>query len=245
MHRSFVTAARSLALGLSLLGLSRAASAAPPMTPESEKEKSSAEPKGDALAGKWGDFALSVVERFGRISVPSDAERGQSGALKGSGMEFRVGTRSGLGAYYRIITAATSNNDGADWYHAEYAFGFAGRLHASGKPGFWQFHTQSRIELGILYSQLGTNQTCSTSYAPWGTSCDSTVPSPFLNASGAGWGVEMRLAGEIGFGPIGLGLDVGASANHRWSTGESSVSIPFHWFVPSAQLKIALVLPTG
>ncbi|MEO7092066.1 MAG: hypothetical protein ABI175_02370 [Polyangiales bacterium] len=198
--------------------------------------------KGDAMAGRWGDVAFSFVERFGRMSVPSDSERGTSGMLQGSGVELRFMMRAGVGAYYRWTNAATNTGNKQDWYHLEYAFGFARRLHATGKSDLIGLRTSSRIELGFLYTQLGTHEACSRSYVPLATDCSTTNYAPG-NASGAGVGLEMRLGGDIAFGPLDLGLDIGISGYRRWSTGSGSVSIPGWFYVPSAQLKLAIALP--
>ena len=205
--------------------------------------------KADALAGRWGDVAFSFVERFGRISVPSDSERGKSGSLQGSGVELRFMMRAGVGAYYRWTNAASHANNKQDWYHLEYAFGFAQRLHATGKSGLLGLRTSSRLEFGILYTQLGTNESCTRSYMPLATDCStanfgtSAANPAGGNASGAGIGLEMRLGGDVALGPFDLGLDVGISGYRRWSTGSNSVSIPGWFYVPSAQLKLAIALP--
>jgi hypothetical protein len=208
-------------------------------------ESDSDEPKkekGDALAGRWGDVAFSFVERFGRMSVPKDSERGKSGTLQGSGVELRFMMRPGVGAYYRWTNAATNSGNKQDWYHLEYAFGFAKRLHATGKPGLIGLRTSSRFEIGFLYTQLGTNEACTRSYMPLATDC-STTNFGLGNASGAGVGLEMRLGGDVAFGPLDLGVDIGISGYRRWSTGSGSVSIPGWFYVPSAQLKLAIALP--
>ena len=213
----------------------------PSKTPK-KKDAAEQPKKGDALAGRWGEFAFSLVERFGRISVPSDSERGKSGSLQGSGFEVRFMMRPGVGAYYRWTNAATNSHDGADWYHLEYAFGFVRRLHETGRADLLGLRTSSHLALGFLYTQLGTNEACTRGYAPLAADC-STTNFDRGNASGAGVGMELRLGGDVAFGPLDLGLDVGISGYRRWSTGSNSVSIPGWFYVPSAQLKLAIALP--
>jgi hypothetical protein len=216
--------------------------APPTVTPKKSKDGLEEPKKGDALAGRWGDVAFSFVERFGRMGVPSDSERGRPGMLQGSGVELRFMMRAGVGAYYRWTNAATNMGNKQDWYHLEYAFGFAQRLHATGKSSLLGLRTSSRVELGFLYTQLGTNESCSRSYVPLATDCSTTNFGPG-NASGAGVGLEMRIGGDVAFGPLDLGLDIGISGYRRWSTGSNSVSIPGWFYVPSAQLKLAIALP--
>lgn len=193
-------------------------------------------------SGRYGDVSLTVVESFGRINVPSDSERGGSGSMQGSGWDLRFMMAPGVGAYYRWDNAAQNSGNHADWYVLQYAFGFAGRLHSTGRSGLWSIRTQSRLEWGLLYFQAGTNDVCTRSWAPLGDTCSGTPPTG--NASGAGVGSELRLAGEVDFGPIALVLNLGATGYRRWSTGSSSVSIPGWFWMPTAMLHIGIALPT-
>ena len=193
-----------------------------------------------AASGHYGDASLAVVERFGRYSLPSSVERGTAGGIQGSGWDLRFMMTPGVGAYYRWSSAGQSLGHHVDWYHLEYAFGFAARLHSTGRAGTWSVRTQSRVEWGMIYFQAGTNDACVRSYAPLGTACAGDGGSG--NASGAGFGSEVRLAGEVDFGPIGLSADVGAAGFRRWSTGSNSVSIPGWFWMPTAQIKLGLAL---
>jgi hypothetical protein len=244
-----------VSLAGALAGVTKRALAAPEdMLPPEElepKEKTTdvsadAAAKKESTSGRYGDVSLTIVESFGKINMPSDAERGASGAMQGSGWDLRYGMVPGIGAYWRWEslgqTTSLASSNGTSWYMLQYVFGMVGRLHSTGRPGLWSIRTQSRIEWGILYFQAGTNTDgCTHGWLPLSTSCGGA--STTLNASGAGIGSELRLAGEIDFGPIAVALDVGATGYRRWSTGSSSVSIPGWFWMPTAQLKFGLALP--
>ncbi len=212
--------------------------------PTSAKDKPTG-PKVDPLKGRWGNVAISLVERFGTIQLPSSAEHGKSGSLRGSGLELRFNMRPGIGAYYRLTTATTANNDKNDVYQLEWAFGFSKRLHATGKPGFWQFRTSSHLDFGFLYWHLDTNESCTRSYSPLSSSCETLDWSRGNNTSGSGVGLEARLGAEIAIGLLGLGFDVGVAGYQKWSTGGNSDSPPMNYWVPTAQLKLSVDLSMG
>ena len=218
------------------------------MAPKEKTEDVSAEAaaKKESTSGRFGDVSLTIVETFGKINMPNDAERGASGNMQGSGWDLRYMMVPGVGAYARWEsigqTSTVPSSAPTSWYVLQYAFGIAGRLHSTGRPGLWSVRTHSRIEWGILYFQAGTNTDgCTHGWLPLSTSCGGTPAN--LNASGAGLGTELRLAGEVDVGPIAIALDVGATGYRRWSTGSSSVSIPGWFWMPTAQLKFGLALP--
>jgi hypothetical protein len=213
---------------------------------KSEDVGAAAAAKKASTSGRYGDVSLTIVESFGKINMPNDSERGASGAMQGSGWDLRYMMVPGVGAYMRWESLGQTSNVPASaptsWYLLQYVFGFAGRLHSTGRPGLWSIRTSSRIQWGIMYFQAGTNTDgCTHGWLPLSTSCGGAPTT--LNASGAGWGTELRLAGEIDFGPLALALDVGAMGYRRWSTGSSSVSIPGWFWMPTAQLKFGLALP--
>lgn len=195
------------------------------------------EPAGTTPKGRWGDASFSLVERYGRLVVPSP-ELGTSGTLAGSGFELRFMMPVGWGAYYRWVNGATNARNGFDWFHGDFSFGIDRRLHATGGPSTWSVRTQSRFELGLAYTQLGTNLTCTRSASPLATSCDGGGIAG--NVSGAGFGLETRIAAEIALGPIYVGADLGIAGYRRWSTGSASLSPPGWFALPSAQLRMGV-----
>jgi len=238
----------SLSLGLCRAALASDEAMLPPEemgTPSKDKtvdvSAEAAAKNAEPVSGRYGDVSLTITESFGRINVPADSERGKSGATQGSGFELRYMMTPGVGAYYRWENAAQQSGDHFDWYVLQYVFGFAGRLHSTGRKGLWTIRTQSRIEWGLLYFQAGTNDVCTRSLFPLGANCSGTPP--VENASGAGLGTELRLAGEVDVGPIAFAVDLGATGYRRWSTGSSSVSIPGWFWMPTVLFHVGLALP--
>lgn len=189
----------------------------------------------------YGDAAISVVERFGYLAI-DNAPAGQSGLIRGAGIELRYMMPVGWGAYYRYVSAATANKDRFDWYQSEYVAGFSRRLLAVGRRDLWSVRVAARFDFGVGYTQIGTNETCTRSFVPFGTSC-STGPNRPVNVQGDALLAEARFAADAGVGPIYLGLDIGSAAYLNVTTGGNSASLPAVFFAPSGQVKLGVGLP--
>ncbi len=188
----------------------------------------------------FGDVAFSTVARFGSVSVGSQPH-GKSGAMRGSGLEARFMMPIGWGAYYRAITAATDNRDGFEWKHFEIGAGFSRRILRGGTANLLGVRYQLHIDIGMFYAQLGTHETCTTGMVPFAASCDSLSAKRAPDAHGVSLGLEARIAAEVGLGPIGFGVDLGAGAFRGILTGGNSLDPPTWYLVPSAQVKLGLV----
>lgn len=190
---------------------------------------------------KWGDASLSVAERFGYLSM-GGAERGKSGLARGPGLELRFMMPIGWGAYYRYVNVATAHNDAADWYHGEFVAGLSRRLMAVGDKRLWSFRSSARFDFGMGWTQTGTNERCEQSFVPFGTNCRSRAGLP-KNVQGDALAFEARLGGDVGIGPLYVGVDVGMSAYLNVTTGSNSLSLPWLFLSPSGQLRLGVALP--
>lgn len=193
-----------------------------------------------APATRWGEAELGVLGRFGRLGIPAGG-LGKSGAIQGSGWLVKYVMPVGWGGYWRWSNYSTTNNDHYDWYQRQYVFGFLRRIHQTGRAGWWSVRTQSHLAIGMMYWQMGTNESCARSFAPLGTTCQTLGAQQ--NASGSGIGMEVRVGGEVGAGPIALGVDVGVEGYRRWSTGSNSDSPPGWSYAPTVQLNLGITLP--
>lgn len=185
-----------------------------------------------------GDLGAYLVERFGGLVLPS-ATRGQSGSAYGSGLEARYILPVGWGGYFRFSRVRQDNQKCGDacyvWDHWDLTFGLSRRLQATPQRPTFREHT--RLDVGFSYSQAGTHTSCDGGYLPWSISCASGASTKHVNASGSAFGIEARLAAEIGVGPIALGLDVGGGAFKSLTHGESSEPLPSVFFAWSAQAR--------
>lgn len=192
---------------------------------------------------RWGDASVNVVERFGQLVLPNP-EVGKSGLVRGSGLEVRfVMPVAEWGAYYRYVTSAThGNDDGFEWSHSEFMMGFSRRLMHVGRSELWSPRASAHLDVGIGYTTVGTHTSCNGNVAPFSTSCE-TAPRTTLNATSDALATELRLGADLSFGLFFLGLDVGASALARITTGGNSVSAPGIMYLPSGQLRLGIGFP--
>lgn len=189
----------------------------------------------------FGDAALSVVERVGYLAI-NGAPVGQSGMVRGAGVELRYMMPIGWGAYWRYVNTASANGDRFEWSQGEFVAGMSKRLLAVGRADLWAPRASARFDFGVGYAQVGTHETCTRSFAPFGTSCV-TGPNRPMNVQGDAFVVEGRFGADLGYGPLFLGLDVGAAAYANITTGNNSRSLPAFFFSPSGQLKVGVGLP--
>lgn len=192
-------------------------------------------------AKPFGDVSLSAVERFGYLAI-DNAPKGKSGLIRGAGVELRFMMPIGWGAYYRYVGAATANKDRFDWYQAEYIGGISRRLLAIGRRELWTPRVSAHVDFGIGWTQVGTNESCTRSFVPFGNSC-TTGPNRPVNVQGDAMLVEARFAAELGYGFLFAGLDVGGAAYMNVTTGNNSESLPAFFFSPGGQLKLGVALP--
>ncbi|GAC1578724.1 MAG: hypothetical protein NVS3B20_09810 [Polyangiales bacterium] len=192
-------------------------------------------------ADGWGDASLSLVQRVGKLSLSQTDHLG--GATRGSGMEGRFMMPIGWGAYYRFGNEATKKQDGFDWNHFDIGGGFSRRLAGFGSPELWTLRGQLHLDFGLLYSQIETHESCATGYAPFSTQCQSVSQSRGGDASGAALGLEARVGGELGVGPIGVGIDVGEAGYLRLISGANSLPIPARYSLLSVQFKAGIAIP--
>jgi hypothetical protein len=193
---------------------------------------------------QWGETSFNVVERFGQFVLPSP-EVGKSGLVSGSGLELRfVMPVAEWGAYYRYVNSATHNNDGYEWSHSEFMMGFSRRLMHVGRRDLWSPRASAHLDVGFGYTTVGTHTTCNRSVVPFSTTCE-TVQDPHRapNATSDALAIEARVGGDLAFGIFFLGLDVGASALARITTGGGSVSAPGVMYLPSGQLRLGIGFP--
>ena len=190
----------------------------------------------------WGDGAIYFDNSFSRLAM-NNSEAAKRTAFHGSGVELRFMMPIGWGAYYRANTQATNNRDGYEWKHIDVGGGFSRRLLAVGSGKTWGLRAQLHFDVGFLYSQLATHETCKTGITPFATSCDTITPGYPGNAAGVALGLETRFGGEVGIGPLGLGLDLGVAGYREIVTGGNSREIPGWFAIPSALLKVGLALP--
>lgn len=225
----------ALAASAALLFVPRAAHAQ--STPAEASERSERSER----ARQWGDASLSVVERFGYLAINPEG-RGKSGIARGPGLELRFMLPIGWGAYYRHVGVATSNNDGAEWYHGEFVAGLSRRLMAVGSRELWAFRASARLDFGLGWAQTGTHDRCTKSFVPFGTDC-LTIPGGPKNTQGDAMAFEVRVGADVGVGPLYVGADVGMSAYLNVTTGGNSTSLPWLFLAPSGQLKLGIGLP--
>ena len=198
----------------------------------------------DARAEPWGEGAIEAVERFGHLAT-SASRLGANDALVGSGLQARFMLPVGWGAYYRWTTSTSNARDGADWFDSELAMGVSRRLESSSHKSFWGVRWHLRLDAGLTYSVLDTNERCSHGVVPFAASCTTTTLGRPADASGNALGVEGRLAGTVGVGPFSLGLDIGAAESHRLTTSSGSVAIPTWIGLTTAQIEVGFALPFG
>jgi len=202
-------------------------------------------PTPSAAPGSWGEASLTVVERMEYLSV-AGAEVGKSDLARGPGLELRFMMPVGWGAYYRYNDVATAAqrppSEQFEWEHQEWMFGVSRRLMRVGRGEMWSFRAQSTLDFGLGWSRLGTHQVCERSYTPFGTNCY-TGPKRPTNVQGDAMAFETRIGAAIGFGPLTLGVDIGAAAYLTLLAGSNSLSPPSPFFAPSGQLRLGLALP--
>lgn len=191
---------------------------------------------------RWGDWSIAVVERFGLLLIAGAEPAATSPTVRGAGAELRYVMPVGWGAYWRWTDVASSVQNQFEWRQSELMFGFSRRVFRTGRVDPWTFRSQARVDVGVGFSRVGTNESCSQSFVPFGTSC-STGPGRPPNITGDAAALEVRLSGDVGFGPIGLGLDVGFAAYARYVTGDNSVPPPGLFYLPSAQLRLGVAVP--
>ncbi len=191
---------------------------------------------------RWGDWSLSLVERYGQLLIGGAEPASTSAAVRGAGLELRYLLPIGWGAYWRYTDVASNVGNQFDWQQSELMLGVSRNVFRAGRADPWTFRAQAHVDVGFVFSRIGTNQTCSQSFVPFGTSC-STGPGRPPNITGDSAALEVRLAGDVGFGPIGLGVDVGFGAFARYVTGDNSVPPPGLYYLPSAQLRLGIAVP--
>ncbi len=189
----------------------------------------------------FGDVALSLVERFGYLAI-NNAPVGKSGVVRGAGLELRYMMPIGWGAYWRYVSTASSNGDRFEWFQGEFVAGMSKRLFAVGRTDLWSPRASGRFDFGVGYTQVGTHESCTKSFAPFGTSCV-TGPNRPVNVQGDALVVEARFGADLAYGPLFLGLDVGAAAYTNITTGSNSRSLPAFFLSPSGQVKLGVGLP--
>jgi hypothetical protein len=189
----------------------------------------------------WGDASAALVERFGHLGVDG-AEVGKSGLVRGSGLEVRFAMPMEWGAYYRYVTSATKNGDRAEWSHKEFSFGVSRRLVHVGRRDLWSPRASARIDVGLGYVSFGTNTTCSGGFGFYSVSCQTPNGQP-VNATGDAFALEARVGGDLSYGVLFVGADVGIAGYWRFVTGGNSVSPPALSYMPSGQLRIGVGFP--
>lgn len=193
----------------------------------------------------WGEASVNVVERTSYLSV-AGAEVGKSDLARGPGLELRFVMPMGWGAYYRWTDVATAAirpaSEQFEWEHQEWFFGVSRRLLRIGRGEFWAPRVQAALDVGLGWSQIGTHQVCTRSYVPFKTDC-STGPNRPQNVQGDALGFEARVGAGVSFGPITVGVDVGAAAHLTLFGGSNSWAPPWLFFTPSGQLRFGLALP--
>lgn len=237
---------RALSLGIFLLvpfsiaSLAPAvASAAPPADGTSPAVEKPADPK------RWGDASFNVVERFGQLVLPNP-EVGKSGLVKGMGLEVRfVIPVAEWGAYYRYVTTAQSASGGFAWSHSEFMMGFSRRLLHVGNSALWSPRASAHLDLGVGYTTVATHESCPSNIAPWSSSCSTVTPGRTLNATSDALAAEARVGGDLSYGILFVGVDVGASILARITTGGNSVSAPGLMYLPSGQVRLGIGFPFG
>lgn len=192
-------------------------------------------------SASWGEASVNVTERMEYLSI-GGAEVGKSGLARGPGVELRFVLPMGWGAYYRWTDSATSNGDRFEWEHSEYMAGVSRRLLRVGRGQLWAPRVQATFDLGVGWSRIGTHESCTRSFVPWGTDCF-TGPSRPQNVQGDALSFEARVGAGISFGPLTVGADVGASAHVTVDGGDNSWAPPPWFFAPSGQLRLGLALP--
>lgn len=235
MRKARLAAATLAVTGLLAPSLARAEDEAPPVDVPTP-------PPAPAPTYKhFGDVSVTLVERFGVLNVPH-AEVGSSGSVRGAGIEARFSMQPDWGAYYRYVSSATANHDSYDWFHGEFMAGVSRRVLAVGGQRLWAPRASAHVDFGVGYATLGTNESCTRSYAPFGTSCASGPLHP-TNATGDAIAAELRLSGDVAYGLVYVGVDVGIGAYARIATGSNSVSPPWLSWMPSGQLRLGLGFP--
>jgi hypothetical protein len=230
---------RALSLGIFLLvpfSIATEASAAAPADGTTPVVEKPADPK------RWGDASFNVVERFGQLVLPNP-EVGKSGLVKGMGLEVRfVIPVAEWGAYYRYVTTAQHGVSEFDWSHSEFMMGFSRRLLHVGNSALWSPRASAHLDLGVGYTTVATHESCPSNITPWGSGC-STGSRSALNATSDALAAEARVGGDLSFGVLFLGVDVGASILARITTGGSSVSAPGLMYLPSGQVRLGVGFP--
>jgi hypothetical protein len=189
----------------------------------------------------FGDAAASLVERFGYLAM-NNAPVGKAGMVRGAGIELRYMMPIGWGAYWRYVSTASANRDRFEWFQGEFVAGISKRLLAVGRADLWAPRASARFDFGLGWTQTGTNETCTRSFVPFGTKCV-TGPNRPMNVQGDALVAEARFGADLGFGPIMLGLDVGAAAYANITTGSNSQSLPAFFLQPSGQVKLGVGFP--
>ncbi|MBI2391184.1 MAG: hypothetical protein HYV09_16460 [Deltaproteobacteria bacterium] len=193
----------------------------------------------------WGDVSLTLVENQSYLAV-SGAERGQSDLARGPGLELRFFMPVGWGAYYRHTQVATAAirpvDEQFEWKKSEFVAGLTRRLLTLGRRELWSPRVQAHFDFGVGWAQLGTNQKCTRSYVPFGTDCF-TGPNRPQNVQGDALTFETRVGAFVAYGPLTLGLDIGAAAYLTVTSGTKSIAPPPWFFAPSGQLKLGVALP--
>lgn len=230
---------------------SSAPESAPASAPESAPESAPASAAVTAPAAdpgaprRWGDVSLTLVQNQSYLAV-SGAERGQSDLARGPGLELRFFMPVGWGAYYRHTQVATAAirplDEQFEWKKSEFVAGLTRRLLSLGRRDLWSPRVQAHFDFGVGWAQLGTNQRCTRSYVPFGTEC-STGPNRPQNVQGDALTFETRVGAFVAYGPLTLGVDVGAAAYLTVTSGTKSISPPPWFFAPSGQLKLGVALP--
>lgn len=222
---------------LALLALPAALALAP--------SRASAEPA-ETSPRQWGEASLGIVERTQYLAIDG-AKVGESGLARGAGVELRYMMPIGWGAYYRWTDVATAGTHKAseafEWEHQEYTAGVSRRLLRLGPGGLWQPRVQAQLDVGLGYSQIGTHERCTRSYAPWGTSCTTATGGRQQNVAGDALSLEARIGANVSYGPFTVGLDIGAAAYLTLVGGDNSFTPPGTFFAPSGQLRLGLALP--